>query len=82
MSCPVRWTGPTPSCFDEKVQVLGRGLAVVLAWLVAGVAEAAQVDGEDTVAGGEQRDELAEGPPGLGKPVDQQDRRSAGPAAT
>lgn len=53
---------------DQKVQVLGRGGAVVLARPVAGVAEAAQIDGEDPVALGEQRDELVEGPPGLGNP--------------
>jgi hypothetical protein len=64
---------------DEKVQILSRRRAVILARLVAGVTEAAQVDGEDAVAGREQRDELPEGPPGLGKPVDQQDRSSAGP---
>src|ERR1700691_5986502 len=50
---------------DEKMQVLGRRRAVILARLVAGVAEATQVDGEDAVAGREQRDELPEGPPGL-----------------
>ena len=69
---------PDPELPDEKVQVFSRRRAAVLARLVAGVAEAAQVDGEDAVAGREQRDELPEGPPGLGKPVDQQDRRSAG----
>jgi hypothetical protein len=62
-----------PGLPDEKVQVLGRGLAAALARLVTGVAEAteaAQVDGEGPVAGRKQQDELAEGPPGLGEPVD------------
>jgi hypothetical protein len=62
--------------FDEKVQVFGRGRAVVLARCVVGVAKATEVDGVDAVVSREQRDELAEGPPGLGEPVDQQDRRS------
>ena len=60
------------SCFDQKVQVLGRGLAVVGAWSVVRVTEPAQIHCIDTVAGGEQRDELAEGPPRLGEPMDQQ----------
>ena len=76
---PCQVDRPDPELPDEKVQVLGRRRAAELARLVAGVTEAAQVDGEDPVAGREQRDELPEGPPGLGKPVDQQNRRSAGP---
>lgn len=39
---------------DQLVQVLGRVLAVVVAWRGVRVAEAAQVHGEDPVAGGEQ----------------------------
>ena len=46
MSCPVRWTGPDVEVLDEPVQVLGGGRAVVVAPARAGVAEAAQVDGE------------------------------------
>src|SRR5580692_2340068 len=64
------------------MQVLGRGLAVVVAWRGVRVTEAAQVHGEDPVAGGEQGDELAEGPPGLGEAVDQQDRGSGGPGGS
>src|ERR1700728_2839524 len=64
------------------MQVLGRGLAVVVARRGVGVTEAAQVHGEDLVTGGEQGDELAEGPPGLGEPVDQQDRGPGGPGGS
>ena len=58
------------------MQVLGRGGAAVVIPVDPGVAEPAQVDGEDAVPPGEQRDEPAEGPPGLGEAVDKQDRRS------
>jgi hypothetical protein len=53
---------------DELVQVLGRCRAVVVARPVGGIAEARQVYREDAVAGREQWDELAEGPPSLGNP--------------
>src|SRR5205823_5386957 len=66
---------------DQPVQVLGRGLAVVIVRRGVGVTEATQVHGDDPVAGGEQGDELAEGPPGLGEPVDQQDRGPGGPGS-
>lgn len=57
--------------FDEEVQVLGGGLTVIVARLVVGVAEAAEIDGEDAVARREQRNELPEGPLGLREPMDQ-----------
>src|SRR6202030_1602042 len=66
---------------DEKVQVFGRYLAVVRARFVRRVAEAAQIDGEDAVSRREQRDELSKGPPGLGKAVDQKDRRAVLPGS-
>jgi hypothetical protein len=66
---------------DEKVQVFGRHLAVVRTRFVRRVAEAAQIDGEDAVSRREQRDELSKGPPGLGKAVDQKDRRAALPGS-
>jgi hypothetical protein len=59
---------------DQLVQVFGRGRAVVRAGSGVRVAEAAQVDGDDAVAGREQGHQLVEGPPGLGEAVDQQDR--------
>jgi hypothetical protein len=65
---------PDAELSDEMVQVFGRRRAAVLARLVAGVTEAAQVDREDPMAGREQRDEPPEGPARLGKAVDQQDR--------
>ena len=68
--------GADAEVLDELVQVFGRGGAVVVGVCGAGVAEAAQVDGEDPVAGGQQRDELVEGPPALREPVDEQDRRA------
>src|ERR1019366_6518925 len=60
--------------FDQEVQVLGRSHAVVLTRPVVRVPEAAQVDRKHTMVCREQWDQLVKGPPGLGKPVDQQDR--------
>ena len=58
------------------MQVRGRGGAGVVTWAVARVTEAAQINCVDTVAGGEQRDELVKCPPRLGESMDQQNRSS------
>lgn len=64
--------------FNDEVQVFGGGPAVIPARPVVGVAKATQIDGENTVARRKQRNELSKRPPGFRKPMDQQDRRSAG----
>ena len=78
MSWPgeVHWANLEP--LDEKMQVLGRGLGVVSAWSDVRVTEPTQIHCIDTVSGGEQRDEFAESPPRLGKPMDKQNRSSFG----
>lgn len=58
---------------DQLAQVFGRGRAVVLRRGGGGVAEAAQVWGEDAVVPAEQGDQLVEDPPGFRKAVDQHD---------
>jgi hypothetical protein len=45
---------------------------------VTGVAEAGEVDGDDAVLWGDQRDELVKRPPALRKPVNEQDRVAIG----
>ncbi len=63
---------------DQKLQVLGRGGAVILA-AVAGVAEAAQIDGEDTRwRSASSGMSLWKAHQVSGNPLDQQDRGSAG----
>ena len=61
---------------DEKMEVLSRGLGVVLAGPAGRVTEATQVDGKDAMALRKQWDELPKRPPSFGKAVDEQDRRS------
>ncbi len=68
--------GAEVELFDQKVQVLGGGLAVVGARPVVRVTEPAQIRCIDTVAVGEQRDELVESPLRFGEPMDQQNRSS------
>jgi hypothetical protein len=65
----------------QVVHVLGGGGVVVAAVGGAGVTEPAQVHGEDPVRLRQQRDQLAEGPPGLRPPVGEQDRGAAGAGA-
>jgi hypothetical protein len=59
---------------DERDQVRGGGRAVVRLRRGSGVAEAAEVDGDDAVMLAQERDELAEGPRALREPVDQEHR--------
>src|SRR5471030_2909213 len=58
--------------------ILSRGRAVVPWVRGSGVAEATEVDGENAVMLAQQRDQLAEDPPGLGEPVDQHHRGAPG----
>jgi len=71
--------GPEPEGVDQPVQVLGRDGAGERVVGDGRVAEPAQVDGDDPVAVGQQRDEAVEGPPRLGEAVDEQDGRPPGP---
>jgi hypothetical protein len=66
---------------DQLAQVCRRGRAARLARRGGGVPEAAQVDGEHAVPLAQQRDQLAEDPPGLGEAVDQQYRGPGGSRA-
>jgi hypothetical protein len=73
LACEV--DGADAEVLDELVQIFGSGGAVIVAICGAGVTEPAEVDREDPVAGGQEGDELVEGPPALRESVDKQDRR-------
>src|SRR6516162_6047061 len=59
---------------DQRVKVLGGDRTGVVLVSDVGVTKTAKVDSVDTVPGGEQRNELAEGPPRLRESVDQEHR--------
>src|SRR5690606_354718 len=63
---------------DESVQILGGVGAGETVLGGGGVTEAAEVDGEHAMIGGEQRDHTVEGPPGLRESVHEQDGGAAG----
>jgi hypothetical protein len=71
--------GPQVEALDQTVQAASGGPARVRTRLGAGIAEPREVDRDHVVVGGEQWDELVEGPPGFGEAVHEQDR-SAGVA--